>query len=331
MGGTEYPVGESTEVASQDPRNVLTVRDTPYGPRRTIPRSEWKFISPADKAPQFVVALNASGARPGNGSIHLNSGFEPGRIYELVYVVKDPVVAGLGFAAVRDFVSWLKYGPQAPPKPGFSPDSVLVAHVDRAYAAGISQCGRYLRTFLYEGFNQDESSRMALDGVLAHVGGAGRGSFNARFAQPSRDAQPMSSIFWPTDIFPFTDEPEQDPANPPAPPEGLLDRAKTQHDLAKIFFSHTSYEYWGRAASLLHTTADGKYDMPIDPSVRIYFFTGEQHFPGPVPPQRGDGHLASQNMQSPLLIRWFWRAMITNMNAWVKDGTAESTGTSFTF
>jgi hypothetical protein len=132
----------------------------------------------------------------------------------------------------------------------------------------------------------------------------------------------MSSIFWPTDIFPFTDEDERDPAHPSNPPAGLLDIAKAQHDLPKLFLSHTSYEYWGRAASLMTTTADGKQDMPIDPNVRVYFFTGLQHFSGPWPPARGAGELASQNLETPLPIRWFWRAMITNMNAWVRDGVA---------
>ena len=291
VGGTEYPVANP-----DDPRNVLTVRDTPDGPRQTIPRSDWTFTPPT------ATAIN--------GGIHYSSGFQPGRIYELVYVVKDPVVAGLGFAAVRDFASWLKY------------DTAAVTHVDRAYAAGISQCGRFLRDYLYEGFNQDESGRMSIDGILAHVGGAGRGDFNYRFAQPSRDSQPMSSIFWPTDIFPFTYEDERDPAHPSNPPAGLLDIAKAQHDLPKLFLSHTSYEYWGRAASLMTTTADGKQDMPIDPNVRVYFFTGLQHFSGPWPPARGAGELASQNLETPLPIRWFWRAMITNMNAWVRDGVA---------
>jgi hypothetical protein len=116
FGGTEDPLAESAEVASQDPRNVLTVRDTPYGPRQTIPHSAWNFTAPTHDAL--------------NGGIHLGAfngaqGFQPGRIYELVYVVKDPVVAGLGFAAVRDFASWLKY------------DTTAVTHIDRAYAAGI--------------------------------------------------------------------------------------------------------------------------------------------------------------------------------------------------
>lgn len=297
VGGTEYPAANPA-----DPRNVLTVRDAPYGRRTVIPVGEWGFTSVH--------------------SIHLNAGFQPGRIYELVYVVKDPVVAGLGFAAVRDFVSWVKHPAASVLPPAGATTLPPPDGVHFVYAAGISQCGRFLRDFLYEGFNQDESNRMALDGVLAHVGGAGRGSFNYRFAQPSRDAQPMSSIGWPTDIFPFTDEPERDPAHPSAAPDGLLDRARQEGAVPKVFLSHTSYEYWGRAASLIHTTADGEADMPIGPNVRIYFFTGLQHFSGPFPPEKGRGQLASQNLQSFLPIRWFWRAMITNMNAWVQQGIA---------
>ncbi len=318
IGGTEYPVANP-----DDPRNVLTVRDTPTGPRTVIPRGQWSFIQPG--VAHYVPIAQGRRLQAPHGSIHLNSGFQPGRIYELVYVVKDPVVAGLGFAAVRDFVSWLKYGNSAHMAPvsagqAAAAEPVPVAPVRRAYALGISQCGRWLRTLLYEGFNQDEQDHMALDGILAHVGGAGRGSFNLRFAQPSRDSQPMSSIFWPTDIYPFTGLPEQDPVHPHAAPVGLLDRTRDQNALPKIFFSHTSYEYWGRAASLIHTTADGRRDMAQDPNVRIYFFAGLQHFSGPFPPQRGAGELASQNPQSPLPIRWFWRGMISNMNRWVRDG-----------
>ena len=293
MGGTEYPVA-----ASEDARNVLTVRDTPHGKRQVIPRAEWSFAHTVDGK---LVASDRF--------VHLNAGFAKGRIYELVYVVQDPVVAGLGFAAVRDFVEWEKHAPDA------------LAPVKFAYAAGISQCGRFLRDFLYQGFNADESGRMALDGVLAHVGGAGRGSFNYRFAQPSRDAQPMSSIDWPTDIFPFTDLPESDPANPGNGKLGLLDAATAEHVVPKMFLSHTSYEYWGRAASLMHTTADGKTDVVLSPNVRIYFFSGLQHYSVAFPPEKGTGDRTSQQLPSPLPIRWFWRAMIANMNAWVQSGT----------
>jgi Alpha/beta hydrolase domain len=292
IGGSEYPVAQP-----DDPRNTLTVRDSREGKRTAIPRSEWQFATMVDGK-----------VTPNNRSIHLNGGFEPGRIYEYVYVVADPVVAGLSFAAVRDFASYVKH----------APDTITPAV--RVIGEGISQNGRFLRHFLYQGFNADEEGRIALDGVLSHVAGAGRGSFNHRFAQPSRDAQPTSSIFFPTDVFPFTDQPEVDPLTQEK--GGLLDRAQSEKVVPKIFFSHTSYEYWGRAASLIHTNADGKSDATIGPNVRIYHFTGLQHYSGPFPPARGQGSLFGQQLQSPLPIRYFWRAMVANMDAWVRSGTA---------
>ena len=148
--------------------------------------------------------------------------------------------------------------------------------MQRVYGEGISQNGRFLRDLLYDGFNADEDGKIALDGVLAHVAGAGRGSFNYRFAQPSRDAQPTSSIFFPTDIFPFTDQPETDPLTGES--GGILDRAAAEKVVPKIFFSNTSYEYWGRVAALTHVSADGKRDATLSDNVRIYHFTGAAAF-----------------------------------------------------
>jgi hypothetical protein len=291
IGGTEYPVANP-----DDARNVLTVRDSRDAKRTLIPRSQWQF---ADMVDGKVV--------PSDRHIRLNGGFKAGQIYEYVYVVTDPVVAGLGFAAIRDFASYVKNAPTA------------VVKAARVYGEGISQTGRFLRDFLYEGFNADEEGRIALDGVLAHVAGAGRGSFNYRFAQPSRDAQPTSSVSFPTDIFPFTDLPETDPVS--GERAGLLDRAIAEKVVPKIFFSNTSYEYWGRAAALIHVDAEGKQDVPISENVRIYHFTGLQHFSGPFPPRKGAGDLLGQEPESSLPIRFFWRAMIANMDAWVREGT----------
>jgi hypothetical protein len=280
IGGIEYPVA-----APADPRNVLSVRDARDAPRTLIPRARWQF------------AHNVDGKLvPAERFIHLDDGFQPGKIYEYVYVVEDPVVAGGGFAAIRDFASYAKY----------EPDSITPAK--RVYGEGISQNGRFLRDYLYEGFNADEEGRIALDGVLAHVAGAGRGSFNYRFAQPSRDARPTSSVFFPTDIPPFNDGP-------------LLARAAADKVLPKIFFSNTSYEYWGRVAALIHVSEDGKRDVALSDSVRIYHFTGLQHFSGSFPPEKGWGDLDGQQPQSPLPIKYFWRAMIANMDAWVRNDT----------
>ncbi len=289
IGGSEYPVA-----APDDPRNVLSIRETRDAPRTIIPRTEWQFAQTVDGKQV-----------PSDRHIHLNGGFQPGKIYEYVYVVADPVVAGGSFAAIRDFASYAKHASDA------------VAPAVRVYGEGISQNGRFLRDFLYQGFNADEDGRIALDGVLAHVAGAGRGNFNYRFAQPSRDAQPTSSVFYPTDIFPFTDLPETDPITHEQ--GGLLDRAVAEKVLPRIFLSNTSYEYWGRAAALIHTTADGQSDVAVSPSVRIYHFTGLQHFSGPFPPAKGQGDLHGQEPQSPLPIKYFWRAMIASMDAWVRS------------
>src|SRR6476620_329601 len=224
-GGSSYPVDDP---ASE--KDVLTVRDTPSGNRTTIPRSDWSFA--------HVVQNQLA---PDPHYVHLNNGFVPGKIYELVYTAKNPAVVGVGLAAVRDFLSYLKYDPQA------------TAPVKRVYAVGISQSGRFLRHFVYQDFNADEKGRQVMDGVIAHVAGAGRGSFNHRFAQPSRDAQPMSSLFFPTDLFPFTDIAQTDPQT--GETAGLLDAASKSKTAPKIFYTNTSYEYWGRAAAFVHTSA----------------------------------------------------------------------------
>ncbi len=293
-GGKSYPVDDPAS-----PKNVLTVRDAPDGPRQVIPRGRWSFAHSAEG--QLVTDPHF---------IHLDGSFLPGKIYELVYESKDPAVAGAGLAAVRDFLSYLKY------------DSQATAPVRRVYAVGISQSGRFLRHFLYQDFNADEQGRQVMDGVIAHVAGAGRGSFNHRFAQPSRDAQPLSSIFFPTDLFPYTDLPEADPET--GETAGLLDAASRSHTAPKIFFTNTSYEYWGRSASLIHTSTDGLKDAAPGENARIYLLAGLQHFSAVFPPQKattGSPDSTAQQRHNPNPVQWFWRALITDLDQWVKDGT----------
>jgi hypothetical protein len=293
-GGKSYPVDDPGNA-----KNVLTVRETPEGARQIIPRSQWRFAHSMEG--QMVADPHF---------IHLGGRFLPGKIYEVVYEAKNPVVAGVGLAAVRDFLSYLKYDPQA------------TAPIKRVYAVGISQSGRFLRHFLYQDFNADEQGRQVMDGVIAHVAGAGRGSFNHRFAQPSRDAQPLSSIFFPTDLFPFTDLPESDTET--GETAGLLDATTKSHTVPKIFFTNTSYEYWGRAASLIHTSADARKDAAPSENVRIYFLAGLQHFSAAFPPSKASAGVpdsAAQQSHNPNPVQWFWRALITDMDEWVKDGT----------
>jgi len=272
------------------PDNVLTVRDSRDGPRRTVPRSQWTFT-------------------PDRTRVSLAAKFEPGKIYEVVYTAENPPVVGLGPAAIRDFVTMLKYK---------SADalSIPTGAISRATAFGISQSGRFLRTYLYYGFNRSEDNRKVFDGVIAQVAGAGRGSFNHRFAQPSRDCHPYINFFYPTDIFPFTDVAQRDPET--GVTDGLLTHAGSPELLPKIFYTNSEYEYWGRAASLIHTTVDGTADAPLMDNVRIYLLAAGQHGPGAFHPTQTIG----QQRNNPLDYRWAMKALLLAMDRWTADGTA---------
>ena len=276
----------------QAAENRMTVRDAANGQRQPIPRERWRFARMEEGTPV-----------PDGGSVYLEGGFEPGRIYEVVYVSENPPLVGLGPAAVRDVVSRLKYGGE--PSLGVAADAI-----DRAIAFGISQSGRFLRTFLYYGFNQDEKGRIAFDGIMSHVAGGGRGSFNHRFAQPSRDAHPYLNFVYPTDIYPFTDVAQRDPDT--GREDGILAHALDRKFWPKIFYTNSSYEYWGRAASLIHTDLEGTNDISLLDNVRVFLFAGTQHGPAGFPPTVSIG----QQKANPLTFRWPMRALLLAMSEW---------------
>ena len=286
------PLGDRGHLAypAVDPAgtdSALWVRDHALDTPRLLPRASWRF------ADETTVALDG--------------GFEPGRIYEVVYRSRDPRVAGCGFAATRDFVSFLKNAP-APANP--------LAGVRLAIAHGVSQSGRFLRHFLYEGFNEDEQGRRVFDGVLADVAGAGRGDFNRRFAQASRDGHQHWNVHYATDAFPFTDLPEADPAT--GARRGLLDRAVATDTVPKLFHSFGAYEYWNRAASLVTTDASATRDAELPTTSRVYFVASAQHGPGRIPPAAAgsEGALATNpNDYRPAL-----RALVHALDLWVADG-----------
>jgi hypothetical protein len=257
-----------------DPASAkMTVRDTPTGARKEIAHSEW--------------SITADGTR-----VDYSAGFDPGRFYEVVYTGKDPVVAGLGMAAIRDYISYAKE------------HGVEGTDVKRAMTLGISQSGRFLRTFLNDGFNADERGKKVFEGVWAHIAGAGHGDFNMRFAQPSRMSGEWNGTSNPVDLPPFS------------PSE--LAAGGGKNAVPKLFLTNGSHEYWGRAASLNHTTVDGKQDAAIGSDVRIYYVAGTQHGTATnTSSMRG----LVQNETNPMEWRWFLRAMLTSMNAWITNGT----------
>jgi hypothetical protein len=278
--------------------DILTVRDGRMAPREGIDRDAWRFVGPEE----------GEGGGQITG-IRLEGGFRAGQIYELVYLAQDPRVVGLGLAAVRDVISYAKYELES------------VFPVSQGVAFGVSQTGRFLRHFLYQGFNTDEGGRKAFDGMLIHTAGAGRGSFNHRFGQPSRDGHRYSSFFFPTDLFPFTSRNQVDPVT--GLEDGLFARQRADH-LPRVIYTNTGYEYWGRTASLIHTSVDGNQDLEPMENERIYHLAGGQHFVGAFPPPEGslmDQETLPAFRGNPLNFLPTLRALALRLVAWVEEGT----------
>jgi hypothetical protein len=267
-----------TPLDAAGPDTQLTVRDSMTAAGEIVPRDRWQL----------------SGI-----TVTMPEGFEPGRIYELSFRAANPPVGGLGFAAVRDFAAWMKH------------DAAAIANAKYVYAFGNSQSGRFLRTFLYQGFNADEQDRLVLDAVMANIAGAARLDLNRRWSTPTT-ASALATA------YPFATQALPDPLTGAV--DGLLENPRAARHQPKIFFGNTAVEYWssaGRAAALTHTTADGARDVELPANVRSYFFAGSQHSPALFPPQTGLG----QQRGNPVDYWVTWRALLLAMDDWVRLGT----------
>jgi hypothetical protein len=259
------------------PLNTLRVRSKLGAAWAAVPREKWTLS--------------------GN-TVTLEGGFEPGQTYELSYVAVNPPVAGLGFAAVRDAAAWVKYAPDA------------AASAKYTFAFGSSQTGRWLRDFLYEGFNTDERNRQVFDAVIPHKAGAGGVVLDQRWSTPT------SLLMESATHFPFSDRKQRDPVT--GIEEGLLENSRAAAHQPKIFYTYTDTEYWERSGALTHTTPDGSKDIAPPDNVRLYYFAGAPHNIGKFPPVQGNGETPDNpfNFEVPM------RALIVAMEKWVRDGVA---------
>ena len=279
-----------------DPAARVSVRDDAGAAEREVPRSAWRF---ARREGDRVVA-DAS-------HVHLAAGFEPGKIYDVVYRAADPPLVGLGFLTVRDTGSFLKFDTS-----GVNP---VAGAIERAYVFGVSQSGRFLRHLLYLALDEDEQGRAVFDAVIPHVAGARRGEFNLRFGQPSLNAvQSVGSL------FPFTDGEQTDPVTGAS--GALFARLRRRGRVPKVVTINSSAEYWRGDGSLIHTDVEGKRDVEPGSEHRVYLFAGTQHTPGAIPPPDTDPNTGSRGAKpfnavdySPQL-----RAMLVNLDRWVSFG-----------
>ncbi len=271
-----------------DPDAELHVREHADAPSAAVPRSAWRF--------------------PDVSSVALDGGFAPGRIYECYYRAGHPPLVGLGFTAVRDTASFLRWG-------GAEQGNPCASAIDRSYVFGVSQSGRFLRHLLYLGLDEDEAGRFVWDAVVPHVAGARRGEFNCRFGQPS-----LNALHAVGSLFPFTDGEQEDPVT--GQRGALLHRLASRPHPPRIFTINTAAEYWRGDGSLVHTDVTGKQDVTPPPFVRQYLFAGTQHTPGAIPPPAADPNTGGRGLHtfsvvdySPLL-----RAALVNLDRWVTDG-----------
>ncbi len=276
---------------------VLTVRQRSQDPRIVISPTNWRFLS----ATQIEIS------RP--------AGFDASAIYEFIYPARDPKVMGLGFAAARDMVSFMR---NESADAADAPNPLNIdgePGIDYVLAYGLSQSGRFLRDFLYEGFNQDYDGGKVFDGVMASMAGSRKSFINYSFAQPGRNVRQHEDRVFPHDQFPFSYATTTDPIS--GATDGILARCEASNTCPKIMQTESSTDFFHGRGSLLVTDGNGE-EIPIAENVRIYYFAGVQHGGGGDPAV--DYALfapASKYRPNPADFPSMHRALLDALDQWV--------------
>jgi hypothetical protein len=298
---------KSYEAASRNKTQaLLTVREKSYGQRITVPSSEWEFASCVKDS-----RTGRETIKPSSEELYLPSGFKPGHIYEFIYPAKNPLVLGLGFAVVRDLISFLRYhSKDAAGRANPLAAGNKAAGIDYAYGWGRSQSGRFLRDFVYHGFNEDESQRKVFDAIAPHVAGGGRLFLNYEFARPVTSSQQHTNQLEP-ELFPHAYNVLKDAQT--GRRDGILKRPKTD---PYVFHTQTSTEYWQKRGCLAHTDGKGRDVTPPD-NVRIYVIASAQHnSPFGSEAVKED----TQQLVNPLPAGDVLRALMVALDLWVTQG-----------
>jgi hypothetical protein len=273
---------------------TLTVRarldDTPM----TVDASGWEYTSPDGTA----IRLLPLGTR-----------FEQSAIYEFTYTAKNPVVAAIGLAATRDFVSFLRHAVSD----DFGNPNPLAGDVQHTFSYSISQPSRTLNDFQTLGFNEDEDGRRVIDGILSHTGGGSGDQINYRFGQTGRTERNRQNHLYPEGVFPFAHQVMTDHLS--GKTGGRSERCTASDTCPKRFEVNTANEYWVKAGSLLHTDTKGK-DLKDPENVRFYLMSGQSHGVGNV-----TSRSTCQQFLNPTRPEPAHRALLIALDEWVSHGT----------
>lgn len=294
--------------------------------------TDWAYVQQHDG--RVAVRFTPPAALPvaGGGTVAPDQG----TIYSFVYRAAEPRVAAIGFAAVRDLLSFLRNAPadaQGQPNPlndmkaaacasGRGCAAEPATNFDAVLGEGTSQSGRFLRDFLYHGFNRGADGRRVFDGVLAIIPGGRRTWTAARFAQQGRWSRQHEDHFMQGDQFPFSYASFTDPVS--GRHDGLLKRCEADDTCPKLMQIDGSFEWWGGRGSLNVTDGAGR-DVPLPDNVRYYLVPGTQHGGGGgvttglvAPPAAG---AMCRFAASPVTMTPFERALLVALEAWVVHGT----------
>ena len=299
--------------ADLDPgRSTLTVRTTVEGARTPVTADRWAF----GRCPTGRDSLEPSAT-----DLCLFDGFRADRLYELIYPAKDPTVMGLGYAVTRDIASFLRNEPRddaGNPNP-LAIDATTLT-IRRAYAAGTSSTGMYMRDFIYLGFNEDEAHRQVFDAINIHIPGTHRLFANVEFADPNTysrqdDRHDYLSTSYPPLTFAVTTDPISGIR------DGIMKRPATD---PLVMQTDTENEFWLMQASLNVHDGTGE-PVPLPDNVRLYLVSNFQHSGGnPLAPVPGPTGMCA-NPTNPNYHGPTQRALLMALDAWADSDQAPPT------
>jgi hypothetical protein len=263
FNGTMIPYAPAS-LDNSLPGYSLTRRLNEGDARVAIPPADWKFADCDNAAKPFP-------GTPDGSKVCLKGGFDPAWLYELVYVAKDPKVMGVGLAALRDTVSFLRH--QAADADGVA--NPLAGRITHAIGQGTSQSGNAMKTFLHLGFNQALDGSKVFDGIYAHVA-ARQTNINTRFAVPGGGGAIRTDHTAFGQTAPRAlDKDAVDPLT--GRKGGVMTRCAASSTCPKFFLGLSGTEFWQLQGSPVLTDAWGFRDLVQPENARIYYYAATQH------------------------------------------------------
>jgi hypothetical protein len=287
-GVLTYPAA-SLDVAKAS----LTVRATATDAPTTLPQSAWRFVN------ENKIEITRA------------EGFDAGAIYQFTYEARDPLVMGLGLVALRDVTAFLKSG-----SPDAAGDANPMADIkpNVTVVLGISQSGRFLRDFIWYGFNQAADGGKIFDGAMPMIAGSRKSFVNARFAQPGRFSREHEDHIFYGDQFPFSYATTTDPIS--GKTDGIFSRCEKTNTCPKLMQLDSNLEFWQGRASLVVADGLGR-PIPIPGNVRLYLMASTQHGPASKPEFGICQELSNPAAQAPLA-----RGAMARLIEWARDNKA---------